>query len=91
MEKQGILHNVILENKEKLSVSGVTDVDTFNEQKITLFTEDDTLVIEGEDLHIIKLDVANGELIIEGMIDSLSYLGSGDSRGEKGFFRKMLK
>lgn len=91
MEKQGVLHNIILENKEKLSVSGVTDVDTFNEQKITLFTEDDTLVIEGEDLHIIKLDVSNGELIIEGIIDSLSYLGSGDSRGEKGFFRKILK
>lgn len=91
MDKQGSLHNVVLENKEKLSVSGVTDVDTFNEQKITLFTEDDTLVIEGEDLHIIKLDVSNGELIIEGMIDSLSYLGNGDSRGEKGFFRKILK
>ena len=91
MEKQGILHNVILENKEKLSVSGVTDVDTFNEQKITLFTEDDTLVIEGEDLHIIKLDVSNGELIIEGLIDSLEYLGNGDSRSEKGFFRKILK
>ena len=91
MEKQGILHNVILENKEKLSVSGVTDVDTFNEQKITLLTEDDTLVIEGEDLHIIKLDVSNGELIIEGLIDSLEYLGNGDSRSEKGFFRKILK
>ncbi len=91
MEKQTSLHQVILENKEKLSVTGVTDVDTFHEQKITLFTEDDTLIIEGEGLHIIKLDVANGELMIEGYIDALSYMGNNGARAEKGFFRKILK
>ncbi len=85
-------HTITLENKETLSVSGVTDVDTFDENKITLFTEDDTLVIEGEDLHIKKLDVANGNLEITGYVYSLAYTGTdATSRGGKGFFRKMLK
>ncbi len=90
--EQTTIHNLILENKEKLSISGVSDVDTFDEGKIILFTEDDTLIIEGENLHIQKLDVANGELIIEGMIYSVQYTGDGAAtRANKGFFKKMLK
>ena len=90
--EQKTVHNLMLENKEKLSISGVQDVDTFDEGKIILFTEDDTLVVEGEGLHIQKLDVANGELIIEGAIYALEYTGAGaQSRQSKGFFKKMLK
>lgn len=90
--EQTTVHNLILENKEKLSISGVSDVDTFDEGKIILFTEDDTLVVEGEGLHIQKLDVANGELIIEGEIYAVQYTGDGAaSRSSKGFFKKMLK
>ncbi len=86
------IHNVILENKSKLSVSGVCDVDTFCEEKIILFTADDTLIVEGEDLHIQKLDVSNGELIIEGEIYAFHYTGDGASvRANKGFFKKILK
>ena len=90
--EQNTIHNLILENTEKLSISGVTDVDTFDEGKIILFTEDDTLMVEGENLHIQKLDVANGELIIEGMIFSIGYTGDGSAaRANKGFFKKMLR
>lgn len=90
--EQTTIHNVILENKSKLSVSGVCDVDTFCEEKIILYTADDTLIIDGEDLQIQKLDVSNGELIIEGEIYAFHYTGSGaSSRGSKGFFKKILK
>ena len=89
--EQNTIHNLILENKEKLSISGVSDVDTFDEGKIILFTNDDTLIIEGEELHIQKLDVANGELIIEGLIYSISYTGDSAQRSNKGFFKRMLK
>lgn len=90
IEQAGI-HNLILENKEKLSVSGVQDVDTFDEGKIVLFTDDDTLIIEGEALHIQKLDVSSGELSIEGAIYSLQYTGSAAAKTSKGFFKKILK
>lgn len=90
--EQTTIHNLILENKSKLSVSGVCDVDTFDEGKIILFTKDDTLVVEGEDLHIQKLDVSNGELIIEGYIFAFHYTGDSETtRAGKGFFKKILK
>lgn len=85
-------HNIVLENKEKMSVTGVCDVDTFDENKIVLFIPDDTLIIDGGDLHIQKLDVSSGELIIEGEIYSISYTGSANGgKGSKGFFKKMLR
>lgn len=89
--EQPMLHHLILENKEKLTISGVTDVDTFDEGKIVLFTEDDTLVVEGEDLHIQKLDVANGELAIDGNIYALQYTGNMADKGSKGFFKRIMK
>ncbi len=91
MTEYNLPHNIVLEEKEKLTVSGVTDVDTFDENKIVLFIPDDTLIIDGEDLHIQKFDIATGELMIEGEIYSLTYTGSSKSKGSKGFFKKMLK
>jgi len=90
--EHSMMQNLVLENKEKLSITGITDVDTFDEGKIILFTEDDTLIVEGENLHIQKLDVANGEVMIEGAIYALQYTGDGTAaRANKGFFKKMLK
>ena len=85
-------HNIVLENKEKLSISGVTEVDTFDENKIVIFTSDDTLIIDGDDLHIQKFDISSGELLIEGDIYSLNYTGTvNGGKGSKGFFKKILK
>ena len=67
-------------------------VDTFDEAKIILFTEEDTIEIEGYDLHIQKLNVDDGELIIEGEIVSILYSGRDGYKSKgKGFFKKMLK
>jgi len=92
MTDYNLPHNMILENKEKLSVSGVIDVDTFNESKIVLFITDDTMIVDGDNLHINKLDVSSGELIIEGEIYSLTYTGTPrGGKSSKGFFGKILK
>ena len=90
-QEQANVHNIVLENQERLSVSGVLDVDTFDEGKIVLLTENDTLIIEGEALHIQKLDVASGQLLIEGAIYAMEYTGGTTAKASKGFFKKMLK
>jgi len=84
--------NLILENREKLSVSGVVDVESFNDECVIVDTELGILVIRGEDLHINKLNLDNSELIIGGDITSCEYddRESGKSRG-MGFFGKMFK
>ncbi|MBR5156722.1 MAG: sporulation protein YabP [Clostridia bacterium] len=92
MEDKVIAHNLILEEKNRLSISGVTDVDTFDESKIILYTQDDTLEIEGEDLHIQKLSVSDGEMLIEGEISAIVYTGRNSyGTNGKGFFKRIFK
>lgn len=86
------LQNLILENREKLSVSGVLDVESFNDESVIIETELGILIVRGEDLHINKLNLDNSELNIEGDIISCEY---SDREGSKskggGFFGKMFK
>lgn len=86
------VQNLILENREKLSISGVIDVESFNDECVIIDTELGVLVIRGEDLHINKLNIDSSELNIEGEIISCEY---SDREGSKskgmGFFSKMFK
>lgn len=77
-------HHVILEGREQLSVSGVEEVESFDENTIIMTTVKGTLVVRGEDLHIEKLSLDGGDLRVEGVVDSLSY--EDDSRERGGFF-----
>ncbi|NLA73485.1 MAG: sporulation protein YabP [Clostridiales bacterium] len=74
-EKKGfnIPHNCILEDRRILSISGVSDVDSFDEQTVTVFTDLGELTIKGHELHITRLSVDVGELVVEGKIQALSY------------------
>ena len=70
-------HHVILEEREQLAVSGVEEVESFDENTIVMNTCKGTLVVRGEDLHIEKLSLDGGDLKVEGDIDSLTYEDSG--------------
>ena len=74
-------HHILLEGREQLSVSGVEDVESFDENLIVMLTVRGTLVVRGEDLHIEKLSLDGGELHVDGRIDSLSYEDQGPGRG----------
>ena len=64
---------MILEDRSFLTVSGVSDIDSFNEETAVLFTELGELTIRGNDLHMNKLNVDTGEVTIEGEIHTLVY------------------
>ncbi len=66
-------HNVILEDRSRLSVSGVEDVDSFDEQRIILKTAKGVLILRGSELHIDKLSLETGELAVTGLITDLGY------------------
>ncbi|MBQ8582875.1 MAG: sporulation protein YabP [Ruminococcus sp.] len=66
-------HNIILENRKSLSISGITDVDSFDEREICLFTELGELTIHGRELHIDSMSVESGDMTITGDIWSLIY------------------
>ena len=60
-------HNAILENRQRLQLSGVTDVDSFDEDEIRLFTQLGELTIKGKDLHINEISVESGDVSVEGV------------------------
>ena len=70
-------HHLILEDREKLTVSGVEEVESFDENTIVMDTAQGVLVVRGEELHIEKLSLDGGDLKVEGDIDSLTYEDSG--------------
>jgi sporulation protein YabP len=72
-----------------LTVSGVSDVDSFDEQTVVIFTDKGELTVRGRDLHINKLSVEIGELLMEGQIVSLTY--SDEQPKSSGFFSKVFR
>ena len=85
------VQNLILENRERLNISGVIDVESFNDESVVVDTELGVLVVRGIDLHINKLNIDSSELGIEGEIISCEY-SDRDSRSKGGgFFARMFK
>ncbi|EOD01154.1 sporulation protein YabP [Caldisalinibacter kiritimatiensis] len=84
--------NVILENREKLSISGVEHVDNFNETSITLATVKGAMIIKGNELNISKLNLEDGNVTIEGIVNSITYTNKDLSKSKgSGLLGKMFK
>ena len=80
-------HRVTLEGRERLVVSGVEDVERFDENEIVMNTAEGALVVSGENLHIDKLSLDGGELHVDGRVEALSYEDGGGTRGGGWFSR----
>lgn len=70
---QNIVQNIVLENREKLNVSGVNDVLSFDDQVVMIDTELGLLTVKGENIRINKLSLDTSEVIVDGEISSLTY------------------
>ena len=81
-------HRVVLEDRSRLTVSGVEDVERFDENTVVLSTAQGGLEIQGEGLHIEKLSLDGGDLQVEGTVTALLYDGERESRG--GLFSRLL-
>lgn len=73
-------HNLILENRKSLTISGITDVDSFDEKAICLYTQLGELTIQGKELHIDSMSVETGDMTVTGDIWAIVY-GDKDRRG----------
>ncbi len=82
------IHNLILEGRKKISVSAVSNVESFDDESIVLLTDMGTLTIRGNDLHINKLSVESGETVIEGSIDSCVY---SESKEKQSMLMRLFK
>ena len=86
-----IVQNLILENRNRLNISGVLDVLSFDDQIIILETELGMLTVKGDNLRINKLSIDTSEVIVEGEVISLTYSNKDlDKKGES-FLGKIFK
>lgn len=74
-------HSIHIDERQLMRVSGVKDVDSFNEQEVQLLTEAGELRIEGMGLHMTKLDLDAGQVILEGDILALEYVEESRPQG----------
>jgi len=65
--------NIILENRHTMTISGITDVDSFDEKAICLYTQLGELTIQGKDLHIDSMSIETGDMTVTGDIWSVVY------------------
>ena len=81
-------HNLVMEDRRSLSITGVSDVDSFDESTIIVFTDMGELTVRGSDLHIRNLNTEAGEVSLEGNISSLAY--SDTAEKPSGFFSRVF-
>lgn len=79
-------HNLILNNRSRATLDGVTGVISFDDHTIALRTELGELSIDGENLNIVKLELEEGKLIVEGTITGLFYADQTTKPAKRRFF-----
>ena len=83
-------HNLIMENREKLTLTGVVDIHSFDDELVLVETAMGILTVKGNDLKMNKLNLDNNELVFDGRISALVY-SQADMEKKGGMFGKIFK
>ncbi len=83
-------HILVLRNREELTVTGVENVDSYNDNIIEAMTALGAMTVEGRELHITKLSLESGEMHVTGNISGVLYAIEPE-KPEGGFFRRLFK
>ena len=83
-------NSLILTDRKRAEITGVASVDSFDEGQVTLETAQGALTVEGRELHIVRLDLERGEVVIEGKICGAVYCDVEEAR-RGGFFSRLVK
>lgn len=90
--KRNSFQNIVLENREHLTLTGIVDVFSFDDQMIIIETELGLLTIKGDNLKINKLNLETSDFVVDGKIDSISYSSSDlTTKKSKGLLNKIFK
>lgn len=89
--KSVVNQNIIIENREKISVTGVIDIHSFDDELVIAQTDLGILTVKGDDLKMNKLNLENNELIIEGKIIAVAYSDINSNGKKTGIMNKLFK
>lgn len=84
-------HGISINERKLLYVTGVSKIESFDDEEFLLETNMGYLVIKGSELEIVKLDTKDGIVSIKGKIDSLEYLESLKKTNKSSMFDKLFK
>ncbi len=86
-------HRVTIEGRERMTVTSVEDMDSFNENEVIFLTGAGMMTVLGQDLHINRLNLDDGTIVIEGVIEALDYADHEAERlsGAKSLISRVFK
>ena len=84
-------HNLILENRQNVKMTGIKDIKSFDEKEILLLTAEGKLMLKGLQFHVKGLDLEKGEAVLEGHVDSLIYLSKESGKKEESLLKRMFR
>ncbi len=90
MAENSRIHNIILEKRSRLNMTGISEVVAFEEETIQLKTEMGELTVKGEGLRIGAFSASLGDISIEGEVISALVYTDGTS-GKGGLFRRLMR
>lgn len=85
---ENAMHDLIIESRKKVTMTGINDVESFDEETIIAQSECGEISLRGRGLKISRLSVESGDMTVEGEIDAVVY-SEGKSAG--GFFAKVFR
>ena len=88
-KKLKLPHSLIIEDRKNLTVTGVTEVDNFNDEEITLYTSYGQVTIKGEGLQVSVLNTECGDVTASGKVNSVVY--SEKFEKHPGFFGRVFR
>ncbi len=81
-------HKVTLDSRSRLNMTGVKEVESFDEGMVVLHTTRGTLVVRGEGLHLQLLSLDGGQVHVDGRVDSMTYEDTASQTG--GFLARLF-
>ncbi|WP_163972097.1 sporulation protein YabP [Oceanobacillus halotolerans] len=84
-------HFLKVNNRKNIEITGVKEVDSFDNEEFLLETVMGYLIVRGHNLHLQNLDVGEGIVAIKGRIYELSYVDGDQQEKAKGFFSKLFR
>lgn len=84
-------HNIIVKERQNISISGVAKIISFDNEEFLLETTLGPLGIKGKELEIIKLDTYEGLITIKGIIDGFTYLDSPKEKQKDSVIMRLFK
>lgn len=87
MADERIPHKLALEERGRLTMTGVTEVVSFDDTAVVLRTSLGTLMVQGRDLQLKTLSLDGGQVAVDGTVSALAYE---EPKASGGIFRRLF-